>query len=478
MFGLSPIVLFVAVLGAATLAAMVVVSMRAAIIVFGLMLFSTSISFGLTPDGDLINTWLTPLQLRRNELFIACGAMMYLAVLVHFPKFGRGTLGAATALMVALPVYAGLIRVVNGYFNEGALSIGLALATVPPIMFMLPNLVRRREESLMPLRAISLVAVAWIFVAGVQYLLDPGVLTPGASSRFQGLSGNPQFASVFLATTGIVTLWLSANDRVKTFRLGWLALAGVICVCLLWTGSRTGALLFTAGAMFIYASRLGQLVLLAPLVLGAGFLFFRFFLGGDVEFNTGRLTDTTNTRAVQWNNQINSFISNPLFGTGDPDTVGGSENSYLAGAASYGIFYFFLMIALMIAAGTLCLKLYQLRKFMDKRTRSQTDLVLAFMAMYFGGALLEGYIIARVSPMTIIFVLMASLGMQILIDVRARLAGESPEEYTPSEWDEGEPHDYEDGYADEGYHDHGYADWEDDFQDDNRDDAYQDDDRY
>jgi hypothetical protein len=69
-----------------------------------------------------------------------------------------------------------------------------------------------------------------------------------------------------------------------------------------------------------------------------------------------------------------------------------------------------LLLTLLVVTGVECLKLFRLRRYATPLRRSMMDLVLGFNALFFIGALAEGYLMARVSPLLVYFYAMTAIG--------------------------------------------------------------------
>lgn len=455
-------VLFFAGVGLLIVIGGLFISPKWAAVPFGLMLFAASISFAVDFNNDLIRTIFTPIQLRRNLIYFVAGSLLYIALFVHAGKFVRGTAQPLGLLLLAIGVYAGLVRTLNGFAQDGLESIGLVLATTAPAAIFLPNIIRDRGNALIIMRIIAIVMGIWLTMNFLQFMVNPEVLYPAQSGRFQGLSGNPQFAAIMLANALTISVWGALNDNWKILRPLWIVLIGALLVTLIWTGSRTGMLMFAIGASIVTFSRIGQLALVAPLVAGMAYFFLSYVIGDSAIIDAGRYGDFSDTRSAKWAELLQTFFTNPVFGTGDPNLAGGSENSYLLSIATYGVFMGVLVLGLVLIGAYQSLMLFTKRRQADKRTKALIDLALAGYAMYFSGAVFEGFIVGRIHTANVFLLFFGALATRLLVmparaDASEQLADELAEndeydEYA-EDWTDYEPVERDDtGYADDSWH--------------------------
>ena len=461
---LNSIPILPTLMGVAFSAALIVAifaSLRWALVAFGIAFFASSVSYSVDPFTDtLIETLFTPIQLHRNFVYIFAGLLCYCAILAHAGKFNKSTINIIGGMLVAIAAYAGFGRIINGFTDVGLLSIGLALLTLVPLSLVAPNLLMTRDQIFAMLRIVLVSMCIWLGMNAVQYLVNPGVLYPSASGRFQGLTGNPQFASVLLAFSCVTCTWVAVNDPLKLVRLISVAAAALMGVCLLWTASRTGFGMAVLGMGIIFASRIGQLIIVLPFVAVFGFLAMQFLTGDGINIDTSRLVSTQNTRGFGWAALVRTFFEHPLFGTGNPNRSGASENSYLLSIAAFGIFMGFIVIALMTACALTALKLFTRRRYEDKQGKAFTDLVIAGFAMYFSGALLEGFIVARVHSATVYLLIFGTIGSRLLVTLPWHTRDDEAHDHASDEYDEWEDEPREHAHELEHEDDFGAQDWE------------------
>jgi hypothetical protein len=223
-----------------------------------------------------------------------------------------------------------------------------------------------------------------------------------------------------------------AFNRRQVQRLFYTAVTGIFLLLLIWTGSRGGMGMFLIGATAVLYRRFGQTVLLLPLVAIALVVMLKVAEAANIKLGAERLMDTTNTRAAPWSSLLKSGLSSPIFGVG-PESVEGSENSYLLAFASYGFGMVILMFLLVGISALQCLRLYRVRRSVDPATGSLIDLVLGQQAIYFLGSVFEGYVNARVGSNLVILLIFAAIGKYLLAYTSGRAAVEGGDavEYAP-----------------------------------------------
>lgn len=427
------------ILGFAVLLITGVARLRWNLLLLGLMFFVGTISVATTPWGAPIQQWLYPFQANRSALFLTMGGMLALVILANMSDVSARRISLQGLLLLAIAVYAGSLRLLHEGPGSGASSILFAVVTIGPLIYLIPGLLNRWGDYFAVLRTLSFANAFWLFAVGLQFLLNASAMSKGRADRFFGLLGNAQHAAVYLGVMGAIALWLLLNDPNRRYRLIWVALTVVNVGLLLWTGSRTGTAMFLMGAVVSAYGRLGRTVLLLPvfIVLGWAGVGIATMLGFD--WGTAeRLTSLEDTRSAAWMNMIASGMSSPLIGVGI-ESAGDSENSYLYAFAAYGIGMVTLIIALIIVSVSTCWRLFVLRRVLDPDRRALVDLVLGYNVMYFSGAMLEGYLMSRVSGSLVLMLIFSAFGTHLL-EHGLEFAEEHEGEYDDA-------HEYEDDYA-------------------------------
>jgi hypothetical protein len=416
MGGLSLQIL--AVLGAiaAVVGLLVISRLKAAAVVFaGMLLFS---AIGLPVDwlGNPIASWIMPLQIRRSEIYAACGAMMLVAMVFHLPRVRANRVSGQGVMMLVIGMYAGIAQILGAGDAVGGLqTMAFALLTIMPLVLILPGMYDSADEFMFLLRFVALAVMAWLGICAVQMGIRPWVLYPGGSGRFQGMLSNPQHAASFLAVTTAVCTFLSINDRLLRFRPLWVAAAAASAVCLLWTGSRTGLGMAGIGVAAILYARVGRTILFLPIaamLFAVAFDYITNTLGASLGVRA--FTERGDTRTVAWVGLWEQFLESPIFGTGSRLETRFSENSYLYGLATYGIGMGLLLVALLFLSVVLCLKVLVAKRWLAPAEKRLADLFIGFNAMYFAGSLFEGYVVSRVSTSLVFMMLFCGMGRWLL----------------------------------------------------------------
>lgn len=380
-------------------------------LVVAVMLFASSIAVIKDWRGRPQSTWIMPIQESRSWIVLAAGVLLWIAATGNMRRISLRHIAAPAALMLAAALYAGLLQFVHAGSTTAVQTIGFALATIAPLALVAPALMADCDGRARMIRVIIAANLVWLGVLVVQLIVNPDAVTQGRSARLYGLTGNPQHTGVMMAFFALIALWSALNGATRrAFVLSSLLLA-VNLLMLLWTGSRTAGGMFVVGSMVILRHRLGRAILLLPL---AGLLLYALLTiaGGDIAMHSERLLSTANTRATSWRGLLDSASRNPLFGVGEVETLS-SENSYLYAASAYGVFMVALFVLVAITSARIGFRLFWLRSRLADHDLPYVDLVLAGLAMYFAGSILEGYMMSRVSVPLVMLILFSSLGVEI-----------------------------------------------------------------
>lgn len=400
-----------AALGVMTL--MVAKSVRTFAFMLALLLFMASLAPHITWDDKVYQTWLLPLQSQRSIVFIVLGAVLMLGVIFQLQILRGFRFPLQAWLMLAISLYAALLRFNHDGVQEGATTLVMAAIIVPTVT-LAGGAVLQAYGSVVPLaRAIMFFGMLWIGASLVQFVLRRDMVITIQPVRFIGMSGNPQNAAIMLAPLGIVSIWLGLHDPARTLRLFWYTMFALLVVLLLWTGSRTGMLMLVAGGAFVAYGRMGGLILIMPVVAILLALLLEGVQAAGIELATERLTEGGNTRAERWATLWKGAMQNPVIGAGQGADFG-SENSLLFAFASYGIGMLLLVALFYVLSGWVCLRLFRLRSRLDRAMRAAADLFLAFNAAYFAGSVFEGYIISRVSVNLVLILTFSAVGSFLL----------------------------------------------------------------
>jgi hypothetical protein len=406
--------------------------------VLAAMVFATCLSPSVSYDLTSYNpTWLLGLTSRHAELHLALGSLLTLFM------FGRGgfsirTFSVQGVILLIMAFYAGLLMFIHEPDPKDAFqALGFAAATIPCVIAAAGQSSQTFEGCVKLLKMLMLVAVAWAFCCSVQFVLNPQYLL-NYGGRFVGMLANAQHAAVLVSIMAVVAMWLLLHEPHKLTRVFWATLVAINLLFLIWTASRTGALMFVVGLTALLYSRVGKMITLLPvaalIIWGLAALADALQIGANLE----RFTSTTDTRGWVWAALINNAMESPLIGVGWSE-AGGSESSYLMGFASYGILYFLFMLALLGFSMLQCFRLTMQRKWLPPEHRPMVDVFVAFCAMYFAGAVFEGFILARSFVPQLLLLIFSAIGAWLTHEIAANQAEGRYAEAHETDYDES-PH--------------------------------------
>jgi hypothetical protein len=389
------------------------VSIRSAVLVLGTMIFFSSIAIILDYDKNLYRTWLLPLQFYRAELYGFFGAVLLVGFIprIRFlsPRLVSGTAWA----LIAAGLFSSLMRFFHTDAVAGFTSLAILFGATVPLALILPALLSSEVDATRLLRVIPWSMAAWVAAVAVQFVLDRHLVVLGVNNRFTGLISNCNQAGTMLAVASVTTLWLSLNDRI-TLRPLYIAMTVVFTTLLIWTGSRGSFGMFVIGASAVFYGRAGRVILLLPVFALVAYGAYSLVNSANIELGAGRLLSTQNTRADPWGALARAGLENPITGVGI-EKAEASENSYLLGFASFGVGMLLLLLIVTAVAGIQCWRLFRLRKAgLPRRVVSLIDLCLGQNALYFAGAIFEGYMNGRVSYHLVTLLMFAAVGTFIL----------------------------------------------------------------
>jgi len=460
MFDLSALpfeyLIVAGVVGLALAVAMMANLKWAMVVVAGMFLVA---SMGVQGDEFVgVRLWLYPIQANRSPLFLGMGVLLFAGVIGHISATTSRGLPAQGLLILAIGLYAGLLRIVHESPASGLMSIVFVLATTLPLLFVVLGTLEEWDDFYFVLRWLLISNIAWIALVGVQFVLNPSLLTLCRNSRFFGLTGNPQHAAAYLGVAATISLWLYLNDPQRRLRLVWLALLGLNGILLVWTGSRTGVGMFVVGAVLATYGRLGRTALYLPLAVGMLLVMYSIMQAANVDMESvSHLASTVDTRSGAWANMIDSGMRNPILGAGIED-AGDSENSYFYAFAAYGAGMIGLILLLMATSAIVGIKLFFQRWSLHPDHRTIIDLTIGFNAMFFAGAVFEGYLMARVAGPLLLMIVFSAIALRLTAKAReeALAAGDAAYDGFEEYADEAE------GYGDYGGYDDGFEEYEDD----------------
>jgi O-antigen ligase len=426
-----PAILVALLFGTGLLFALIV-NLRAAFAVIGVMFFLAGISVIVDYDKNVYRTFLLPLQAYRTELFGIFGAVLTVGLMPHLSKLSVRWITGHAWVLIAIGLYGALLRF---YFTtpvDGLASIGYVLFAIFTLSLVIPALIREEADILRLVRVIVWVMAVWGLLAAAQFAISPKLVLLGPGNRFTGLIANCNQAATLLSVVAVCSLWLAVNLP-RAARLPYVLLTCLFVVLLVWTGSRGGMGMFTLGMAAVLFSRVGRAILLLPVFILVAFLLLQLAAAANVELQAERLLTTQDTRSAGWASLIRDGLESPLIGVG-PAEVQASENSYLLAFASFGIGMLFLCLLFAAVGAWHCLKLLRLRLGADRQTITFIDLCLGQQVMFFAGTVFEGYMHARVGSNIVVLLIFTAVGCY-LIRRQAELTGDSFLS-TPDDWEE------------------------------------------
>ncbi len=379
---------------------------------FGLLLFA-SMATPLDWKRQVVNTFWLPIQSRRSMFYLAFGLIAFPILMLRFSRVLSKPVSMSVVILILMGIYAAMLRFVHGDAADAAESILFASGTLIPLLFIPSLSMDKPSDMVSMLRVVPLVNIVWMGMCGVQFVVDPSYLVLGNQFRFVGLLGNPQHAGAMMAMFLVILLWLIMNDTTKKFKIVYICLISADLLALLWTGSRTGLGMFLIGSSAVLYTKVGRAIFVLPvagIVSYVGLKFVINTLGFDVGLD--RLTSTENTRDYAWWKLYTTGMDNFFVGAG-VDGSEKSENSWLYAFASYGIGMLTLAIFFAVFAFWECVRLIRTRFWLPTRLRPYSDLVVGFTAMFLAGAVLEGYMIARVSTTIVLYIPIVMAGASI-----------------------------------------------------------------
>ncbi|MEC9373378.1 MAG: O-antigen ligase family protein [Planctomycetota bacterium] len=440
----------IAALAAALIAGLIfagasLVRLRFALWPAALLIFFATIGLALDYWGRPVRTWMSPIQINRSWIYLGMGALLAVICVLSLPKLKFRAFPMQALMLLIIGMYAGVLRILHEGPVDGVQTAALAFGTIVPFTLIVASTLDEWEDMTRGLRLIMWANIIWIGAVAVQFFISPKQLMLGQGSRFMGMTANPQHASVILAVTAVVALWLLLNDQKYRYKAMWAVLLGANLILLAWTGSRTGMAMMVIGATAVLYSRVGRAILFLPAAAIVAAILMQFLAAAGIGMELERFTSTENNRAGVWRTLIAAGMRNPIIGVGTGDAQE-SESSYLLAFAAYGVGMVLLVLGLMAVSGWQMLRLWRVRGRVPRSHRTMVDLIIGYNAMFFAGAIFEGYIMARVTGHISYMLVFACLATAII----NRVALEQ-------HWGHDGDHWYDDEYAalDEG-------DWHDD----------------
>jgi hypothetical protein len=365
---------------------------------FALMLLASALSLPVDWMNRVLPTAWLPIQQRRSLIFLVGGLFALFMVVVHFRNLRGKSVSMLLVTLVMMGFYSSLLRLHHDGMSEGFQSILYSFATLIPLALVVPIAVSEPEDFKPVLRALAIVNAAWIGMCLLQMVANVSFMTLGKQGRFVGMMSNPQHTGAFLAFMIMTVLWLTLNDQKHSLRFIYIALLGVNLVMLVWTGSRTGLGMAVIGCGAVLYTRIGRAALLLPVALIFAYAAFKVLVSiTGLDIGAERLASAENTRSYAWWKLYTTGMENPLFGAGLVEAEK-SENSWLYAFAAFGVGMLFFALMVTLIGIWQCLRAARVRGSLPAEHRRMLDLCVGAIAMYFAGAVLEGYMVSRVNP--------------------------------------------------------------------------------
>jgi hypothetical protein len=331
------------------------------------------------------NTLAAPLQQLRAFGRSGCLALL-VVLLLPTMMTGRGwrtfLVSPAAAMWLALNLFLALRVLVAGGFVRGGLG-----AIMHILVFVVFGLgVPRWLQSWADVRAafLSIGAAAGLIVISTAYQLSVNRGAVIAVGRLYGVTGNAQMLGMVLATAipAVCYIILRAGGLSSLFRpSGWIggAVLGLAAVFLVWTGSRTGAMMAVCALLFFFRARLGMLIIPALLAGVAVYVALSVY-GEGVSSGANRLLSTENTRAVVWASLLSEFRSNPLFGSAGQE-LDLRENTFLCTAARTGVMGLGLLLATTALVARTLIKIRRVQPGLGREGLAVDAIIAGFASM-------------------------------------------------------------------------------------------------
>lgn len=406
-----PALLFAVLVGGGLLVAMIA-TLRAALLVLGTMVFLAGISVILDYDKNVYHTWLLPLQRYRSELFGVMGLVLLMGFLPRLGYLSFRPVSGQAWVLLAMGIYAGILRMFHESEAQGAISVVFALVTIVPLMLVLPAMMRNDDDCSKVLTVIVKATLVWTVAVLIQFSINPKLVVLGINNRFTGLIANPNQAATMLAVVATCSLWLGMHGR-PSRRPWYIVLTGLFLVLLLWTGSRGGLGMFVLGVSAVMYSRVGRTIMLLPILAVTLFGMLKLADAVGIRLGTERLMTFTDTRSEGWARMLAAGLSSPLIGVGT-ENAEASENSFLLGFASFGLGMLVLMLLLLAVSARQTLRLLALRRRIDRASIPLVDFCIGQQVVYFAGAIFEGFMHSRVGSHLLFMLVFSQMGAYLL----------------------------------------------------------------
>lgn len=237
---------------------------------------------------------------------------------------------------------------------------------------------------------------------------------PG-NARLFGTASHPNFLGAQLALANIALLASLLSNRYP-LRIIMACILGFGILLLIYTGSRTGLLMWASGSVLYLSARrlfaIGRNAGLFVIAIVAGFFIYAClddfaYMDG---FERGYSADT---RSAAWSYLADAINAHPLIGRGH--FAGFTESSYLRGWATYGILYFVMLVGLVARL------LIRMCRAVRNGKEPGFALLFGVSGALATGGVFEGYLVDVFSLPLVVFFLVCSAAVGVKADRLVRV---------------------------------------------------------
>lgn len=349
---------------------------------------------------------ITPLQqMRSYSRPLSAALLLILAATLLVSRFGwrRRVLSWATIFFFALEMLYVLRMSVGGDSGKSLLAAFTFSLAFVALGIGLAMWLQGTRDSAGLVRCVAFAGALFVFGVIAQFIVNRGPILIGG--RLAGTTANPQHAAALLALSLIAVCYLvSRKGERGVMRLAWAGLAGLMAVFLIWTGSRTGALMSVVGMALLFRRHMGRALLAIAAIAAFALVGMQVFTDSGDLWNRVSGGDMTDSRSVAWRPLWDDFVSSPWIGVNEEEASSYSENSYLVVASRVGIVGLIPLLMAMVSGGVSLCQLARRRRFLGEHD-DLLDYVTASLAAAATGALFEGYLVGvYVFPVFAIYV--------------------------------------------------------------------------
>lgn len=266
-------------------------------------------------------------------------AILILGILLISKKNARKALIPAPIIYLFLVQFALFAKnFLFGNVQVAVSTLGLYLLVLFMMLWGPSRWLQTQQDFCRGVWSIAMVGVIFAIANIYQFVIDRFPIT-FTNGYFMGTTGNPQHAAILLVAVLPCLLFLIESPRTASKKPLWLALLLLVCIGIVMTASRTGALAGVVAVLLFYRNR-GDKFFRIAVVAGLLFLIGFLLLKDPSELITVSALDkaTMDTRSMVWSEQIQQFLKYPFFGIPfQGDRLEFRESSWLGIAAATGL---------------------------------------------------------------------------------------------------------------------------------------------